>query len=160
MDKHKQIRSLLKTMAAEVGPDFSMLAQVKSVDEGAMTCDLFDEESGLDFYDVRLRPVLDGNEAVTLIPKVNTWVLAVKIEDSEDWMIVACGEVDKWRLKVGEATVEQDATGLLIGKGSDTVKQALTLICEAVQQIVVMQGTDPNYGKLTQALTKINNLLR
>jgi hypothetical protein len=159
-ERSEQIRSLLKTMAAEVGPDFSMLAQVKSVNEEEFTCDLYDEESELDFFDVRLRPVLDEKECLTIIPKVDSWVLAMRIEASEDWMIVAVGEADKWRLKIGEAIIEQDSTGLLIQKDADTLKQALTLIVEAVQKIVVIQGTNPDYAKLTQALTKVNNLLR
>jgi phage baseplate assembly protein gpV len=48
---------------------------------------------------------------------------------------------------------------LLLQKGTDTLKQALTLIVEAVQPIVVLYGNNPVYTKLTQALTKINNLL-
>ena len=43
---------------------------------------------------------------------------------------------------------------------NDTMKEVMTLIIEAVQQIVVLQGNNPNYVKLTQALVKVNNLLR
>lgn len=82
-------------MASEVGPSVSLLAQVKTVDEAGMVCDLYDDENGLDFHDVRLRPVLDNKKSVTLIPKIGSWALAVRIEDSDDWMIVSCGEVEK-----------------------------------------------------------------
>jgi hypothetical protein len=160
MDKQEQIRSKLKQMAGEVGPDVTMLAQVKSVNEDEMTCDLYDDESELDFYDVRLRPVIDGKEFLTIIPKVDSWVLAVRLEDSDDWQAIAFGEVDKWRLKIGEAVIEQDATGLLIQRQSDTLKQVLQLMIQAVQVIVVTSGTNPDYLKLTEAMTKLNNLLR
>lgn len=160
MDKQTQIRNRLKEIAQQVGPTVTMLAQVKSVDEGEMTCVLYDAESDLDFFDVRLRPVIDGKEFLTILPKVDSWVLAVRLEDDDEWQAIAFGEVDKWRLKIGEAIIEQDAAGLLIQKQSDTLKQILQLVIEAVQVTVVLQGTNPDYTKLTQAMTKLNNLLR
>jgi hypothetical protein len=95
MGKEEQVRNLLKKMASDVGPAQTILAVVKSVDEGAFTCDLIDDETELEFFDVRLRPVLDGNSGITLIPKVNAWALAVRIEDGDDWMLIAAGEYSK-----------------------------------------------------------------
>lgn len=42
----------------------------------------------------------------------------------------------------------------------DSLKDALTLIIQAVQQIMVMYGNNPDYGKLSQALTKVNNIFK
>lgn len=159
-EKAEQIRQALKRMAGELGPDNTLLAQVKSVNSEDLTCDLYDDDSGVDFVDVRLRPVIDGKESITIFPKVDTWVLAVRIEESDDWMIIAVGEADKWRLSIGETVIEQDSTGLLIQKQADTLKQIVQLIIESVQQIVVLQGTNPNYDKLLQATAKLNNVLR
>src|SRR5207237_161663 len=118
-------------------------------------------DDDFEYPGIRLRPVLDGNEALTLFPKVGTWALAVRIEDEEhEWMVMAMGEVDKWRLKIGTAIIEQDATGLLVSKGTDTLKQVLTLIIEAMQKIIVLQGTNPDRAKLVTAKTKTNNLFR
>jgi phage baseplate assembly protein gpV len=44
-------------------------------------------------------------------------------------------------------------------KGSDTLKQILTLIVEAVQATVVLQGNNPDAAKLSQALGKINAIM-
>ena len=41
-----------------------------------------------------------------------------------------------------------------------TLKVILTEIVQAVQQIVVLQGNNPDYTKLAKAITDINNLLR
>jgi len=160
MDRQAMIRQRLKEMAAEVGPDCSILAQVKSVNEDEFTCDLYDDDSGLDFFDVRLRPVIDGKEFITIIPKVDSWVLAVRIEDSDDWVVVSIGEAEKITTTIDTMIIEQNANGLLVKKADDTLKDALTLIVEAVQKIVVIQGTNPDQAKLSQALVKINNLLR
>ena len=160
MGREEQIRQLLDERAARVGPSPTMLATVQSVDEAEATCVLWDEETALEYYDVRLRPVLDGKESITIFLKVKSWCLAVRLENKEEWMVVACSEADKWRLKTGEVIIEQDATGLQIKKQNDTLRQALELIIQAVMKVMVIQGTNPDYAKLQQALTKIQNILR
>jgi hypothetical protein len=160
MGREEQIRQLLDERAGRVGPSPTMLATVKSVDDAEGTCVLWDEETALDYYDVRLRPVLNGKESITVFPKVGSWCLAVRLENTEEWGVVACTEADKWRLKIGDAIIEQDAAGLQIKKQNDTLLQALELIIQAVMKIAVIQGTNPDYPKLQQALTKIKNILR
>lgn len=59
----------------------------------------------------------------------------------------------------GTVVYKWNRNGFLQQKGSDTLKQILVLITEAVQQVVVLYGNNPDYTKLTQALTKINNIL-
>jgi hypothetical protein len=160
MGREEQIRELLNERAARVGPQPTMLATVEEVNPAEATCVLYDEETDLLYYDVRLRPVIDGNEGVTLFPKKDSWCLAARIEGTEEWMVIACTEIDKWRLKIGDTLIEQDTTGLLIKKQNDTLLQALELIIQAVMKIAVIQGTNPDYPKLQQALTKIKNILR
>lgn len=158
MDKAQQIRNALQQWAAKHGPDASVLGTVKSVDDDAMTCSM-EVDEGIEF-EVRLRPVLDGTESITLFPKVGSMALAIRIEADEDWYLLHAGEVDKWQLKIGTTIIEQDADGLLIKKDADTLKQVFTNIIEAVQQVVVMYGNNPDYTKLIEAQTKVNNLFK
>lgn len=113
MDKKEQIRQRLKEMASEVGPAVSLLAQVSAIDLDERTCDLVDDE-GLEFPGVRLRPVVDDTESLTLIPKLNTWVLAIRIEDDAEWMIVAAGELDAYRLVCDDVQFNGGANGGLV----------------------------------------------
>jgi hypothetical protein len=112
--KEEQIRRALKEMASEVGPDSSLVAKVKSVDETNLTCDLIDDQSQLDFNDVLLRPVIDGSESLTIIPKVNSWVLAIRMEDSDDWVIIYCCDVAKFRLKCDDISFNGGTKGGLV----------------------------------------------
>jgi len=157
MGKQDEIRAALKRHAAAHGPAPTLLAIVVSVDEAALTCVLKDDD-GIEVPGVRLAPVEDGNFCATLLPKVNTWALAVRIESDEEYMLLAAGEADKIIHKVGSATLTQTAAGFEIKKGSDSLKDILKNITEATQQIVVMYGNNPDYTKLAAALTKINNL--
>jgi len=110
----EQIRARLKHMAGEVGPEMTLLAQVKSVDEANLLCDLSDDDSGLDFYDVRLRPIIDSTKSLTLIPKVNAWALAVRLEDSDDWAIIWASEFDKVLLNCDQIIINDGAKGGLV----------------------------------------------
>ncbi len=157
MDVNEQIRQSFRRLAGEVGPLNSILVQVVSVDEDEKTCEVIDDD--VTYYDVRLRPVINGKESITVYPKVNTWALMLRIEDDDAWQIVSVDEADKVSIKVGTTEMVLN-DGFLIKKGDDTLKIILNLIVEAVQQIVVLQGNNPDYEKLAQATTKISNLLK
>jgi hypothetical protein len=160
MGREEQIRELLDERAARVGPQPTMLATVRDVNITEATCVLYDAETNLEYYDVRLRPVIDGSESLTVFPKKNSWCLAARIEGTDEWMVLACSIIDTWRLKIGEALIEQNATGLQIKKQNDSLLDALEMIIQAVMKVAVVQGTNPDYAKLQQALTKIQNILR
>jgi len=113
MSKQEEVRKLLKKMASEVGPAVSLLAEVKSVDETELTCVLTDDD-GLEFFDVRLTPVVDGNVSFTIIPKINTWALAVRMEDSDDWLVLSVGEAQKVLLKCDEVVINDGSKGGLV----------------------------------------------
>lgn len=134
MDRQEQIRRRLKEMASEVAPLFSMLAEVKSVNAGNATVDLHDSDSGLDFFDVRLRPVLNGTKSLTIIPKQNTWALAVRLEDSEDWMVVAVGEMDQYLIDCEEVVINGGTNGGLVNWPN--AKEQLDKTNEVVQAMM------------------------
>lgn len=157
MTKEEQIREGLKRMASEVGPLNSMLATVVSVDAGNNTCVLLNDD--IEIYDVRLRPVLTANESATIYPAPGKWALAIRIEDDNEWMVIACEQADKVRVKTDTSIFEINQ-GFLIKKDNDTLKQVLTLVIEACQKVLVIQGNNPDYVKLAQALVKVNNLFK
>lgn len=147
------------------GPDATMLAVVQSVDEDACTCVLKDDDNEeLVYEDVRLRPVIDGNESVTIFPKEGTWALAIRIEEDEDWMVIAVGEADKVRIVSAGCDFEV-SDGFLIKKGSETLKKILNDLMTAIKAIVVPTNVGPSGNPLNAAVftdinTRIDNLLK
>lgn len=105
MATEEQIRKGLQDLAARFGPQVSNIATVKTVDEDKATCVLIDDDSQ-EYVDVRLRPVLTGNQSFLQIPKVGTQVLAVRIEDDDAWMILAHDETEKFLWITPTAKVE------------------------------------------------------
>lgn len=111
-----EIRDRLIEMAGTYAPAVSVLAKVKSVDEDECTCVLVDDD-GQEFFEVRIRPITGKNKYFLQIPKNNSFVLAVRIEDTEEWQIVACDEVKKVQLIVGDIEVVISETDILMNGG-------------------------------------------
>ena len=105
MATEEQIRDGFRSIAASLAPPVSNIARVKSVNETEGTCTLIDEDDQ-EYLEVRLKPILSDNKSFLQIPKIGTYVLAVRVEDDEDWMVIACDEVDKFLWIVGDTKLE------------------------------------------------------
>lgn len=117
----EEFRQGLAAFIRRVSPAGStLLAKVQSVDEGEGVCVLVDDSNGSEvvYPDVRLRPVVDGSEGITMYPNNDTWAVAVRIEDSEDWLLLAAGTMYKYRIKVGATTIELTNDGLVMNGGA------------------------------------------
>lgn len=136
MDKEEQIREAIRRLGSEVGPLHTLLAQVESVDEAALTCTLIDDD--VEIFDVRLSPVLNGNQSVIIFPKINSWVIAIRIEHDEDWMIMAADEIEKYRITIGTQIIEMDGTQVMIKNNNDDLK---TLMNDLLNAIINMKFT-------------------
>lgn len=137
--------------------NFPLLCEVNTVNnDGTIDCTPLDEP---EFFGVRINAEISPAKGVIITPKEGSKVFIIPI-NQETGIVVLSSEVTGWLLKIGTATIEQNDEGLLIQKDSDTLKEVIQLIIEAVQKIVVIQGQNPDYAKLTQALTKAQNILR
>lgn len=101
----EQIREGFQNIAKSFGPSVSNIAVVKSVNEDEATCVLIDEDEQ-EYLDVRLRPVLTGKHSFLQVPKAGSQVLAIRVEDDDDWMVIACDEVEKFLWITETAKVE------------------------------------------------------
>lgn len=154
MDKKEQIRDRLKQMAKQHGPLNTVLATVTSVDEAEGTCELDDD--GLALYDVRLKPVLSADEAVITVPAVGSWVLVARIEEDEDWLLLACEKVEKYRVTVGAFKLELSADGFEISNDQTSLKSILTNLVSEVVKIYAAK----NVGALQLISQNIENLFK
>ena len=153
----EQIREKLLEMAKSTGPAVSNIAKVKSVDQQKAICVLEDED-GQEIFDVRLRPVLNGKKSFLQIPKVGTYVLAIRIEDDDDWMVIACDEIDKMIWYAGSAIFEMDDTGFLLKKENETLKKIMLDIVKAVKSIQLLVTTTGTAAAQTGQTTSVVNI--
>lgn len=164
MDRKEQIRQGLQKLASQLGPLQTLLAQVVSVDEDEMTCVLKDDD-GFEIYDVRLKPVLTADESVVLIPEVDSWVLATRIEDDDEWLVMAAEKISKYRMTVGSCVMEVDETGFSFQKGEKSLKGILSDLLTGIQALTVPTNTGPsgipiNLATFQQVQTDLNQILK
>ncbi|WP_267402799.1 MULTISPECIES: hypothetical protein [unclassified Chryseobacterium] len=144
------IREGLKQIASSHAPAVSNIARVKSVDENKAICILIDEDDQ-EYFDVRLRPVLTGNKSFIQIPKVGSYVLAIRVEDDEDWMVIACDEVEKFYWKVGNTNLELSDKVHLEANG----KNFAELVDKLFDAILQMKFTT-NYGPTINLINSVD----
>jgi hypothetical protein len=157
MPTPEQIRAALQLMAKQSGPAVSNIAKVKSVDETKATCTLIDEDDQ-EFLNVRLRPVLTGKKSFILVPKVNSQVLAVRVEDDDDWMVIAADEIEKIGYYIGSTIFEIDSLGFLLQKENETLKKILVDLVGAVKAMSFTVSTTGTATAQTGATTALNNM--
>lgn len=165
----EQIRKRFQDLAKEGGPAVSNIAKVKSVDEAKAICVLVDED-GQEFFNVRLRPVLSDKKSFILVPKVGSYVLAVRVEDDEDWMVIAADEIEKIGYYIGNTIIEIDTTGFLFQKDNETLKKLMVDLIGAIKAMSFALTTPDtingnttllnNTAQFTAIETRINQFLK
>jgi hypothetical protein len=99
------VREGFKKIAESHGPAVSNIAKVKSVNETKATC-VMEDEDGQEIFDVRLKPVLTDSKSILILPKVGSFVLAVRVEDDDDWMIIGYEEITKIGYYLNDVEIE------------------------------------------------------
>ena len=103
----------------------SLLGVVTDVDEAECTCTVKDEDT--EVFNVRLCPITEAASLVK-VPAVGAYVLCLKIENSEDWMVVGCSEVAKIILNVGGQTLVIDQNGFVFNSGENGMVKIVELV--------------------------------
>ncbi len=149
MPTAEELRQRFEEMAGQHAPEVSNIAKVKSVDEDKAMCVLIDED-GQEILNVRLRPVLNGNKSFLQIPKLGTYALAIRVEDDDDWMVIACDEVDKVVYYVGHSVFQIDDKFHFEANGKNfaTVLKSLLNVIE--------KGYKTNTGATIQLIDFVN----
>lgn len=139
------IRRMLAGLAAEYGPPPTLVARVKDVNRNDSTCTLIDDET--EYYNVRLAPVTGTNKGYVQIPKAGSIVLAVKVEDSDEWAVIACTEIEQIQVIVNDESLAEWAKDFITAirnmKFTTNVGPTITLI------------NDPDFIALENRLNKI-----
>ncbi len=114
METYADIRKLL---AASFGsPRQTLLGTVLEVDAAGRTCTVDDD--GAVYYNVRLQCVTGGDTGLLLVPAAGASVLAVRVENSEEWMVIGCDRLESARIDVGGSSMEVTSGGIAFNGGT------------------------------------------
>lgn len=151
------IKELIRQLADSGQENYCVVGIVKSVE--GLSCTVEPVNGDADILDVRLTAGENDDQFFYLIPKLDS-VVVVSFLNKHAGYVSMFSEVSEIRAKIGESLYEMDEAGFKIAKGNDTMLEVISLIIESVNQILVLQGNNPNYQKLNQALQKAKNILK
>ncbi|MBC7399851.1 MAG: hypothetical protein H7289_07875 [Mucilaginibacter sp.] len=153
-EKLNKAREALAEFAGKFAPEFALQGIVKEIDTVNYTVDV-EIETDVVYFDCRLRAVVSDKKSIDVLPKMGSKVLLLKISES-DYLVLACDEITEYKITVGTAVYKLDATGHVIGKGTETLKKILGDLIDTVLTIGAYKDT----ASLTQIKQRINNLLK
>lgn len=158
MGRDKEIRDALAQFAGKYGPHQTALYTVTSVSEADNTCEAIDDD-GVEFL-VRLMPIITDDQSIYQYPALGKMILAARLEDSGDWFICWAEQWTRMIIKIGRCTLETDGNKWTVKNDDANLKDVFTNIIEAIQVIAVIYGNNPDFAKLAEATTLVNNLLQ
>ncbi|MDP1812332.1 MAG: hypothetical protein Q8K66_13100 [Sediminibacterium sp.] len=150
------IKELIQKLAEDGSEKYSLVCKVIKVE--GMNCEVEPINGDSPILDVRLVADESANKYV-LIPKVGSYVV-VAFLTKEAAYVSMVSEVSEVLWKVGNNSFSTNENGLLITNGADSLKDAIVLLIEAVEEIIVLQGRNPDRQKLINAKTKVNKIFR
>lgn len=143
----KDIKREFEKLAGLVGPVTVYPATVVSVNSDDMTVEA-EFSTGLVLDDVRLRSVISAGNKCVLIPSEGSNILVSRIENSDEFFVVAVGAVSEVRTEIDGLTVSISEK-LEVKKGDDSLSKVLSDLIAEINKIVVLYGTSPNVAALT-----------
>ena len=96
-------------------PRQTLLGTVRDVDTESRTCTV--EDDGALYYGVRLQCITGGTAGLLLVPANGASVLAVRVEKSEDWMVIGCDRLENVRIDVGGKSIGMTSGGIVLNGG-------------------------------------------
>ena len=96
-------------------------------------------------------------------------MLAVRVEDDEDWMVIAADEIEKIGYYIGSTIFEIDATGFSFKKENESLKKLMVDLLGAIKAMsfTVTTPSGPgatntlnNTAQFTDIETRINQFLK
>lgn len=148
------IKEIVQLLAHNGDESYGHVCTVKRVD--GLVCDVEPINGDAPILDVRL--VADESEnKFVLVPKVGS-IVVVQFITKEAAYLSMVSEVSQVLWKIGDSYLSCTDQGFVVKKGDDDLKDVLSLIIEAVETIIVMQGRNPDRVKLATAKEKVNNI--
>lgn len=93
----------------------TILGTVKSVDSVERTCTV--DNDGIDMPSVRLQCITGSDKGMVLFPKPDSYVLVVRIENTDEYGIALTSEIESFEMTVGQMSVSVEENAITFNGG-------------------------------------------
>lgn len=103
------------------GSNATVLGKVLEINKTARTCSIDDD--GLEIPGVRLQCITGGNKGIVVYPKEGSQALAVRVEGSDELMLVDCSDIENVRIDIGGSSIDvSDKIYVEVGESKIEIK--------------------------------------
>lgn len=157
------IKDQLGQFSSKYGPKVLRTATVTAINNNDTVA--IQLPNGREVDDARLRAVVASGNKVVLVPKINSTVIVGMLENSDEFVVLGVSEVTGLKCVIDTVTVEVDNTGVLIQRGTDSLKKVLQDLITAINALTVPtavgpSGTPINATSFTSISTRINQFIK
>ena len=99
MGKESEIRAAMRQLCATTN---TIMGEVTEVDADARTCTITDD--GIEMFGIRLQTITPFDSGLVLYPAIGSVVLAVRIEESDEWVVISSSKIDRVLLQSFNST--------------------------------------------------------
>lgn len=114
---HKKITEGLKRLSAMYGPEAIIPANVTKVDSNEFTFDCITDDDII-IPEVLYKSVSGGNIDVVMQPAVGSRIYIGRVGNSDEWILIKCGVIDAFMLKINDTMIKATSAGLEFNNGT------------------------------------------
>ncbi|NJM16141.1 MAG: hypothetical protein HC896_12865 [Bacteroidales bacterium] len=139
--KQAEILSKLQEFGKQMLPVY--MANVVAVDETALTAEI--EVNGLSPLKCYLSGAEDSIKGFVTIPAVGSTIMAARVDEHGDiYVLLQATEVDKLHVNMHGFTFTIDNAGIKLGGDNSNLKQTLSDLIDAINQLTVTTPAGPS----------------
>lgn len=166
MDTSEELQRALTEMvkSQSAGPVIlpAVVTEVRAEDN---VCDVL-AMGEWEVFDVRLRAAINGQPSMYVVePMVGSTVLIARIASSDEFLLLACTEIQRLHVVIGSMTFDMDATGVLIENAGISLGAKIQELITQIQAITVtpvslgaptpVPNNAPAFTPIASAITQI-----
>ncbi|RAJ75536.1 hypothetical protein CLV59_109150 [Chitinophaga dinghuensis] len=163
----KQINDIAQAMASfssRFGPLTILPAKAGEFNEEDNTIKVL-LDSGLEIPDARLKSVVKGGGKVILVPVKDSVVQIARIENSDEFIVVAVDEVSQVLYCIDKTVMKMDSKGYLLKKDDETLRKIMDDLLDGIMNMRFTTQSGPtvnlvNRTTFEQIKNRVEKLLK
>ena len=155
------ISQSIKHLAAMDDEVYSIIGEVKDIDQVERTCTVSPINGDADIYGVRLQSVISEGEGFVVFPKKGSQIV-VTFLNKQTGYVALCAEVEQIEIKIDGQIFQYSSDGLHIASNVSDLKSELNAICTlfdglltTLQSFQVMTSVGPSANVMPNTIADL-----
>ncbi len=155
------IGDAIRKLSATDDEVYSIIGEVKDIDQSARTCTVVPINGDAEIFSVRLQSVISNEKGFTAYPKAGSQVV-VTFLNKQTGYIALMSDIEKVEVKINLQELTYSADGLHVASSTSDLKSELNAICDlfdglltTLQTFQVLTPAGPSTNVMPQVITDL-----